>query len=400
MIIKNNSNLLTVFYAAVGHLMMHMFAACYFIIVLAIEDDWKFSYDELINLWLIGSLLVGLGAIPSGWLSDRWSRSGMIAIMFLGLGISSIFCGLSYNKTNLMLNLSLLGLFCSIYHPAGISWIVNTSQSTGRALGFNNIFGGVGIGLGALSSGLIIDMISWHYAFIFPGIISIIIGLLLTWHIQNKKISLANIVSKKFNDTPNKDQVIKIAIIMLVSITCMAFVYQILQSSLPKTIDLRLSNKLNLSTADIGMIVSVIYIISGLMNYLGGILADNYSEKKIYLIGILGQGLLLLFIFNLSNYTLLFLSFFIVAFNSSILPAENLLLAKFSPQKHQSLVYGIKFIISFAIAPIALFLIATSYSITREFSYLYLSCGIIMLILFLVVLSLPNLNYLKTNQDT
>ena len=400
MITKNNSNLLTVFYAAVGHLMMHMFAACYFIIVLAIEDDWKFSYDELINLWLIGSLLVGLGAIPSGWLSDRWSRSGMIAIMFLGLGISSIFCGLSYNKTNLMLSLSLLGLFCSIYHPAGISWIVNTSQSTGRALGFNNIFGGVGIGLGALSSGLIIDMISWHYAFIFPGIISIIIGLLLTWHIQTKKISLTNIISEKFNDTPNKDQVIKIAVIMLISITCMAFIYQILQSSLPKAIDLRLSNKMNLSTADIGIIVSVIYIISGLMNYLGGILADNYSEKKIYLIGILGQGLLLLFIFNLSNYTLLFLSFFIVAFNSSILPAENLLLAKFSPQKHQSLVYGIKFIISFAIAPIALFLIATSYSITREFSYLYLSCGIIMLILFLIVLSLPNLNYLKTNQDT
>ena len=394
---QNNAKL-TTFYAATGHLFMHMFAAFYFVIVLAIEDDWQFSYDDLIKLWFLGSLLVGLGAIPSGWLSDRWSRSGMMAIMFLGLGISSIFCGFSNSKTYLMASLSLLGLFCSIYHPAGISWIVNTSQKTGKALGFNNIFGGVGIGLGALSSGLIIDNLDWHYAFIFPGVLSIIIGLMLTWHIQNKKISLINIISEKFDDTPDENQMIKVAVIMLISITCMAFVYQILQSSLPKTIDLRLSNKMNLNTTDIGILVSVIYIISGLMNYIGGILADKYSEKKIYLIGILGQGLLLLFIFNLSNYALIILSLFIVAFNSSILPAENLLLAKFSPQKHQSLVYGVKFIVSFAIAPLALYLIATSYSVTREFGYLYLSCGVIMLILFMIVLSLPNLNRFDLNQ--
>ena len=381
---------LITFYAATGHLMMHMFAAFYFVIVLAIEDDWNFSYDELINLWLLGSLLVGLGSIPAGWLSDRWSRSGMLAIMFIGLGASSILCGLSDKKFSLMINLSALGLFCSIYHPAGISWVVNTSKETGKALGFNNIFGGVGIGLGAFSSGLIIDMYNWNYAFIFPGLISIIIGICLFLHIYQGKISFKNIISDKFNDNPEQNQLLKIAIIMLVSITCMSFVYQILQSSLPKVIDIRLAEKLDFGASQIGLIVSFIYIVSGLMNYIGGILADKYPEKNIYLIGILGQGILLFFIFSLSNYFLIIISLFIVAFNSSILPAENLLLAYFSPQKHQSLVYGIKFIVSFAIAPIALFLISTSYEVTKEFSYLYLSSGILMLILFFVVFTLPS----------
>ena len=381
---------LITFYAATGHLMMHMFAAFYFVIVLAIEDDWNFSYDELINLWLLGSLLVGLGSIPAGWLSDRWSRSGMLAIMFIGLGFSSILCGLSNNKFSLMINLSALGLFCSIYHPAGISWVVNTSKETGKALGFNNIFGGVGIGLGAFSSGLIIDMYNWNYAFIFPGLISIIIGIGLFLHIYQGKISFKNIISDKFNDNPEQNQLLKIAIIMLVSITCMSFVYQILQSSLPKVIDIRLAEKLDFGASQIGLIVSFIYIVSGLMNYIGGILADKYPEKNIYLIGILGQGILLFFIFSLSNYFLIIISLFIVAFNSSILPAENLLLAYFSPQKHQSLVYGIKFIVSFAIAPIALFLISISYETTKEFSYLYLSSGILMLILFFVVFTLPS----------
>ena len=128
---ESNSQKWTIFYAAVGHMTMHMFAAFYFVIVLAIEDDWKFSYNELINLWFLGSLFVGLGSLPAGWLSDRWSRSGMMAIMFVGLGLSSILCGFSNTKSTLFINLSLLGLFCSIYHPAGISWIVNTSKETG-----------------------------------------------------------------------------------------------------------------------------------------------------------------------------------------------------------------------------------------------------------------------------
>ena len=384
-----NDSKLTVTYAALGHLLMHMFAAFYFVIVLAIEDDWKLSYDELLNLWFLGSLLVGLGALPAGWISDRWSRSGMIAIMFIGLGISSLLCGLSGNKVSLFISLSLLGLFCAIYHPAGISWVVNTSKETGKALGFNNIFGGVGIGLGAFFAGVLIEQFNWQAAFMLPGLISLVVGLSLTYHLKSGKISLKNISSEQFRDNPEKNQMLKIAIIMLLSITCLSFVYQILQTSLPKAIDIRLTDSLDLSTSDIGYIVAAIYIVSGLMNYVGGILTDKYSEKLIYSIGIVGQGLLLLLIVSLSNYWLIAISLAIVAFNSSILPAENLLLAKFSPEKYQSLVYGIKFIVSFTVGPIALIMISRSYDLTGEFGVLYLAFGFVMIIMFLIVLTLP-----------
>ena len=384
-----NDSKLSVTYAALGHLLMHMFAAFYFVIVLAIEDDWKLSYDELLNLWFLGSLLVGLGALPAGWISDRWSRSGMIAIMFIGLGISSLLCGLSGNKVSLFISLSLLGLFCAIYHPAGISWVVNTSKETGKALGFNNIFGGVGIGLGAFFAGVLIEQFNWQAAFMLPGLISLVVGLSLTYHLKSGKISLKNISSEQFKDNPEKNQMLKIAIIMLLSITCLSFVYQILQTSLPKAIDIRLTDSLDLSTSDIGYIVAAIYIVSGLMNYVGGILTDKYSEKLIYSIGIVGQGLLLLLIVSLSNYWLIAISLAIVAFNSSILPAENLLLAKFSPEKYQSLVYGIKFIVSFTVGPIALIMISRSYDLTGEFGVLYLAFGFVMIIMFLIVLTLP-----------
>jgi len=380
---------LSTFYAAAGHLIMHMFAAFYFVIVLGIEDDWQLGYDELVDLWFIGSLLVGLGSIPSGWLSDRWSRSGMIAVMFLGLGLAAIFCGMSESKLILMLNLSMLGLFCSIYHPAGISWVVNMSENTGRALGFNNIFGGVGIGLGAMSSGYLVDAYGWQFAFIIPGFISVLLGLCLSWHIYSGKISLLNVQSEKFSENPQQGDYLKIIIIMLISIACGGFVFQVLQTSLPKVIDIRLSSFLDLGAAKIGFIVSSIYVISGLMNYVGGILADRYSVKFIYAVGILIQGILLLLFADMTSTFLILLALVIVAFNSSILPAENILLARFAPAEYQSLVYGVKFILSFSIGPLVVFLISRSYALTQEFYYLYWVGGILMSVLFFMILSLP-----------
>ena len=183
---------------------------------------------------------------------------------------------------------------------------------------------------------------------------------------------------------------------MLISITCMGFIFQILQTSIPKVIDIRLSESLNLDTAKIGMAVSSIYIVSGLMNYIGGILADKYSEKMIYVSGILGQAVLLFVVASTSNYLLIIFALMTVAFNSSILPAENVLLAKFSPEKYQGLVYGIKFIVSFAIAPIAVLLISKSYEMTSEFIYLYMGSGFIMILVFMMAISLPYTREPKT----
>ncbi len=147
---------------------MHMFAAFYFVIVLTIEKEWNISYDQLIRLWSLGALLIGLGAIPFGWLSDKWSRSGTMTIMFIGMGFASILCGLSTSVSFLFFSLSLLGLFCSIYHPVGIPWVIHAANKQGRALGVNGIFGGVGIGSGAFVAGTLTELLNWQLAFILP----------------------------------------------------------------------------------------------------------------------------------------------------------------------------------------------------------------------------------------
>jgi len=365
---------------------MHMFAAFYFVIVLSIEQEWHSTYDELISLWTLGALLIGLGALPAGWLSDRWSRSSMMVIMFIGMGLSSILCGLSNEQFSLFIGLSLLGLSCSIYHPVGIAWVVNSSEKKGRALGINGIFGGVGIGSGAFIAGLLIKYFDWKFAFIIPGIISLIIGIILLFFISNNLISFQNSKTKDLEENNSSHNLIIIACILLFSMFGLGLTFQIMQTSIPKVFDIRIAN---LSTFAIGSIIGIIYGISGFMTLVGGFLADKFSLKKIYVIGIAAQVPCFYFIANFSGIPLIFVCLMAAIFNSSILPTENILLAKFTPERHHGLIYGFKFIVAFGSAPIAVFLISKIYEQTQEFTNLFYISFILMMFVTFCVLFLP-----------
>jgi len=365
---------------------MHMFAAFYLVIVLTIEKEWSISYDQLIRLWTFGALLIGLGAIPFGWLSDRWSRSGTMTIMFIGMGLASVLCGFSTSISFLFISLSLLGLFCSIYHPVGIPWVINSVNKQGRALGINGIFGGLGIGSGALVAGTLTELFNWQLAFIIPGFISIFIGFILIYFIFIDKISYKNFFIKNDKQNHSHNEMILIASIMLLSMFSLGLSFHNTQTALPKVFEIRIDN---INSIQIGLMIGIIYFISGVTTFIGGLLSDRFNLKAIYLIGIFMQFPCYLGIAYISGYSLVILCILAAIFNASILPTENLLLSKFTPQKYHGIVYGIKFILAFGSGPISVFLISEIYSITLEFTYLFLINAIMMAFVSIFILFLP-----------
>ena len=365
---------------------MHMFAAFYFVIILTIEKEWSISYDQLIRLWSLGALLIGLGAIPFGWLSDRWSRSGTMTIMFIGMGLASILCGLSTSISFLFISLSLLGLFCSIYHPVGIPWVIHSANKQGRALGINGIFGGVGIGSGAFVAGTLTELLNWQLAFILPGFISIIIGFILIYFIFINKISYKNVFINNIEQDHSRNEMILISLIMLISMFALGLTFHNTQTALPKVFEIRIDN---INSIQIGLMIGIIYFISGATTFIGGLLADRFNLKTIYLIGIFLQFPCYLGIAYVSGYSLVVLCILAAIFNASILPTENLLLSKFTPQKYHGVVYGIKFILAFGSGPISVFLISEIYSITLEFTYLFLINAIMMGLVSIFIIFLP-----------
>ncbi|HYF06234.1 MAG TPA: MFS transporter, partial [Acetobacteraceae bacterium] len=81
---------LVVAFACAGHFLHHVVTGLFLTLAVVLERVWERPYAEIIALWTIGSLLVGLGAPLAGWLADRVGHARMMAGFFLGLGASSI----------------------------------------------------------------------------------------------------------------------------------------------------------------------------------------------------------------------------------------------------------------------------------------------------------------------
>ncbi|MDP6896175.1 MAG: MFS transporter, partial [Rhodospirillales bacterium] len=168
-------------FSCIGHTYAHLFTPIFFTLVpLALEDEFGLSHGETVALIFFGNLLFGLAAPLAGWLADRWTATGMMAIFYVGTGAAMIMCGMVESPLALGFWLGMTGLFASIYHPVGIAWLVRESVNTGTVLGVNGIFGSLGTAAAAVMAGWLVHLYGWRSAYILPGIVVIVTGLVFT----------------------------------------------------------------------------------------------------------------------------------------------------------------------------------------------------------------------------
>ncbi len=383
------SNRLTVVFSSAGHFLIHFCTAFFFVIVLSLEQDWKLPYHDLLELWTLGSLLVGLAALPAGLLSDRLGASTMMAVFFLGMGGSSVVAGLSSSPQGLMAALASLGLFASVYHPVGIPWLVrNTTASRGKALGINGVFGNVGSAMAGVVTGALIDAAGWRTAFLVPGAVSAIVGVALvvccaTGLVQDPKETSSSSSSTKSDSR-------RVFSILLMTMFLGGLIYHSTQASLPKVLELRHQGLVGEGAFGVGLLVALVYTAAGVMQIVGGHLADRMPLKQVYTGAILFQVPLLLLASTLGGPALLVIATLMVMGNTAALPAENLLLARHTPEKRHGLAFGVKFVLFFAAAPLAVQLASWVSELTGEFHWLYVFLGICAATALLFAAFLPS----------
>ena len=105
----------------VGHFLDHLFVLIFATAALHLLIDWEMSYAELIPYATPGFVAFGICAIPAGWLADKWSREGMMAVFFIGIGCCSILTSTADTPLQIAVCLTLIGMFASIYHPVGLA---------------------------------------------------------------------------------------------------------------------------------------------------------------------------------------------------------------------------------------------------------------------------------------
>lgn len=359
-------------FSSLGHLYIHFCTAFYFVIVLALEQQWKVPYHDLIELWTLGSLLVGVAALPAGILSDRLGASVMMIVFFVGMGAASIAAGLTSSPGFLMAALAGIGLFAAIYHPVGIPWLVrSTAVARGKALGINGVFGALGSALAGIVAGALIDLAGWRAAFVVPGVVCAATGIVLLGFRASGRVRDEAVPSsdRSPGETSGSKRVFPI---LLATMFLAGLIFHSTQVSLPKFFEERHQGLVGEGTFGVGVLVAVVYAVAGLMQVIGGHLADRFSLKWVYVGAIFVQVPTLWLAANLTGLPLVLVATMMVMANTSALPAENLLLAHHTPAHHHGLVFGLKFVLSFGAAPLAVSLVAFVTSRTGELSFVYL----------------------------
>ncbi len=379
---------LSLVFSCLGHAYMHVFTAFYFVIVLALEVDWRLPYHELIELWTLGALLVGLGALPAGWLGDRWSASGMMVVFFLGLGLSGIVCGLLDTPAAMVVGLGSIGLFASIYHPVGIAWLVRNAESRGKALGINGVFGSVGVAMAGLAAGALIDAFGWRAAFMVPGVVSLATGLALLVCLRLGLV-VEGAGDRHAEPPPSRGDMQRVFLVLVLTMLAIGLIFQATQAAMPKVFDLRLRDIAGQGTFGIGAIVAGVYLLGGAMQVIGGHLADRYPLKPIYLLALLFQVPVLAAVAGFAGLSLIGAAVLTVLLSAAALPAENMLLARFTPARHRSLAFGVKFVLAFATAPLAIAFVSFVQARSGEFVWLFAALAGIAAVATVAALMLP-----------
>ncbi len=357
--------------SSVAHSYSHLFILLYATVVLVLEGSFGgMTYADLQWLSLPGFVLYGVAALPAGLLGDRWSATGMMAVFFIGVGLSSILTGLASGPVGLLIGLAAIGLFSSIYHPVGIAWLVKHAVNRGRALGINGVFGNLGTGAAAILAGALADTFGWRVAFIVPGTIALITGLVFLWAVRKGWVVEMEADAKTIPAAPAAD-VRRVFFAMAVTVICVGLIFQTTSVGLPKIFSDRLGGA-GATAMGAGILVSIVYFIAAGSQIIGGELADRYPLKRVYFVSQLVQVPIVLIAFYTFNIGLVGLAILMVGLNVGGQPAENALLARYTPLAWRGRIYGLKFVATLGVATLGVALIPAIWDWTGSLDALLL----------------------------
>lgn len=335
-------------FSNLGHAYTHLFTILYATAVLHLPLVFGRPYGELLGLSSLGLVLFGVGALPAGWLGDRWSQVGMMVLLFVGMGVGALITGLAEAPRGVFLGLSAIGLFAAIYHPVGIAWIVASAHKQGMALGINGVFGNLGAAAAPVFVGWMVDTFTWRVAFLVPGALSIATGVALlgVWKLGWIRDATRDRVAPA---PASPDAVKRVFLILTLTMACSGFVYTGLTNTMPKLFEVGLGPELGGNYTRIGLFVGAVTALSSTSSLLGGYLADRYSARRIYLIFWTVQIPLLFVLASATGPTLVLVALLALSSGLTFTAAENLLVAHYTPFRWRSLAYGAKFVLALGV---------------------------------------------------
>ena len=369
---NSRSAALALVFSSLGHFFAHLLMLLYPTVVLVLEGRWGLSYGDLLSLSLGGFVLFGLGALPAGWLGDRWSAERMMVVFFAGTGGAAVATGFADSPVAIALGLAAIGLFGSIYHPVGTAWLIRNAEHRGRALGWNGISGSIGLAAAPFVAGALAQMISWRAAFIIPGALCAAIGLALFCCVRGGQV-LAAPVDRRPDPPASRRDVMRTFIVLSFTMLADGTISQAIPVALPKAFAAGLTGLADGGTLDAGGFVTSVFLVAATAQLAGGWLADRFAMKSVYILAWAVQAPLFLAAAQARDVPLLAAMMAVNYLGVLATPAENALLARYTPARWRATAYGAKFLLALGVSTVGVKLVAVTYDLTGGFALLWLA---------------------------
>ena len=352
-------------FLSIGHFYDHLFMLVFATVAaLSLSHEWGMSYGELIPYATPGFVAFGVCAVPAGWLADKWSRKGMMAIFYIGIGLSSILTALAKTPLQIAIGLFAIGLFAAIYHPVGIALVVQGRKNTGVPLAINGIFGNMGVACAALITGFLIDHAGWRSAFVWPGVVSIATGIAYAGVLYAGRHVVTDeaqrpIETKKASDTPLMDKGLlgRVFVIIFFSTAVGGLIFQSTTFALPKVFDERLS-EVAVSATLVGWYAFVVFAFAAFGQLVVGYLVDHYSIRFVFAIVVALQAIFFAAMPGLVGWRALVvaMAFMLVVFGQ--IPINDVLIGRITRSEWRSRFYAFRYIVGFSVMASSVPLIA------------------------------------------
>jgi MFS transporter, FSR family, fosmidomycin resistance protein len=349
-----------------SHYVMLVFPA----LVILLQSEFGVGMSEIFSLSFLGYLLYGLGALPAGYLTDRFGGRFTLQLCLLGCSVGAFGAAYSRSIGELSLALAVIGLASSLYHPAGMTIITRNVRESGSALGTNGIFGNLGIAIAPFTTGALASWRDWRMAYFVPAVI-LFVGFLLLSMIkpQDKLDDAQSAVSEQAQEALPIP--IWIMLFYAAALACAGLAYRSTSISLPAFFETRsdyllpflsqIEQFLPLSsnkTLAATFITSAAYFVGMIGQAFGGRVADRYDLRLSYAIfHLLSLPFLgLFFLLPISCFP--FAAGGYIFFAMGMQPIENSIVARLSIPKWHGVFYGLKFTLTFGVGSLAVYAVA------------------------------------------
>jgi MFS family permease len=357
-----------------GHLLDHLAMLVFPTAVLALGVAWNRPYSELLPLALGGFIAFGAFAIPAGWLADHWSRYRVMAVFFFGIGGALFLTGFSREPWHIAAGLTLVGAFAAIYHPVGIAMLVASPEKMGRALGWNGLWGNLGLAFAALLTGALVDAAGWRVAFFVPGAICALAGVAFLVLVRDP--GKVKKTSKSLGLHVDARTMTRIFAIMLIATACGGIIFNSTTISMPKVFDERLA-ALAQTNFGIGALVAGVYALAAFAQVVMGALIDRFELRRL-MIGVgLVQIPMLYLAANLQGWAMLGAALLMMLAVFGQIPLNDAIVGRYVADEYRARVLGVRYVVSLGVAAVAVPMIAVLHRTEGGFANVFMVLAVL-----------------------